>query len=176
MVEKYQPAEESGIDFDLRQRSSSLGRRCRSAGPSPGKRAKGRRLRFSVTTDHSCAFVWWTLRTVVSFVVPPGVFFAIQKCKLLVDFRLSHGQSRHQPISDFEKGAAWAHSFAVLIAAVPALTGVYLGSLLYRFKNLKPVIAMSIWCVLIFLDCLVLVLVAKYFGLILDIHYSGAIA
>ncbi|HIA55229.1 MAG TPA: hypothetical protein EYN91_24630 [Candidatus Melainabacteria bacterium] len=55
---------------------------------------------------------------------------------------------------------------AALIAAVPALTGVYLGSLLYRFKNLKPVIAMAIWCVLVFLDCLLFVLVAKYFGLI----------
>lgn len=160
MVEKYQPAEESGIDFDLDSAQVVSDAVAEEEANTPKGAAK-------VFRDDGplMRFVWWSVRTVLSFVVPLGVFYAMQKCTPLVDsaYRMLNPGTNPYPL--LMKGGL-ATFLAVLIAAVPALTGMYLGSLLSRFKNLKPVIAVSIWCVLIFLDCLIFVLVAKYFNLI----------
>ncbi len=164
MVEKYQPAEESGIDFDLDSAQVASDAVAEAEAQAQASAPKGAAKVFR-DDGPLMRFVWWTLRTIVSFVVPLGVFFTIQKCKPLVDSAYHMVNPGINPYPILTKGDLGAF-LAVLIAAVPALTGVYLGSLLYRFKNLKPVIAMAIWCILVFLDCLVLALVAKYFGLI----------
>jgi len=160
LVEKYQPAEESGIDFDLDSAQVASDAVAEAEAKAPKGAAK-------IFADDAplMRFVWWTLRTAVSFVVPLGVFFALQKCTPLVDsaYRMLNPGTNPYPI--LLKGGLGTF-LAALIAWVPALTGMYLGSLLSRFKKLKPVIAVSIWCVLVFLDCLLFVLVAKYFNLI----------
>lgn len=164
MVEKYQPAEETGIDFDLDSAQVASDAVAEAEAETQAIAPKGVSKIFR-DDGPFMRFVWWTVRTVVSFVVPLGVFFAIQKCRPLVDSAYHMLNPGVNPYPILMKGGLGSF-LAVLIAAVPALTGVYLGSLLYRFRNLKPVIAMAIWCVLIFLDCLVFVLVAKYFSLI----------
>jgi hypothetical protein len=160
LVEKYQPAEEGGIDFDLDSAQVASDAVAEEEANAPKGAAK-------VFHDDGplMRFVWWSVRTVISFVVPLGVFFAMQKCDPLVDSVYGMFNPPTNPYQILTRGGL-ATFLAALIAGVPALTGMYLGWLLARFKNLKPVIAVSIWCVLMFLDCLIFVLFAKYFTLI----------
>ncbi len=58
-------------------------------------------------------FVWWTLRTVVSSVVPLGVFFTIQKCKPLVDlaYHMVNRGTNPYPISSKGGLAAFLYRY-----------------------------------------------------------------
>lgn len=110
-------------------------------------------------------FVWTSLRALASFVVPLLMFFLIQKNDQLVNaaYDLLHPGTNPYPI--FTKGA-FSSFLALIIAGIPAFTGLYLGSLLSKFEKLKPAITVAIWCVLMFADTLLLAVVAKYFQLI----------
>ncbi|MCC7532263.1 MAG: hypothetical protein IT342_27415 [Candidatus Melainabacteria bacterium] len=160
MVEKYQPAEESGIDFDLDSAQVASDAVYEEEANAPKGAAKvfhedGPLMRF----------VWWSVRSVLSFVVPLAVFFAMQKCDPLVDSVYGMFNPPTNPYQILMRGGL--NTFlAALIAWVPALTGMYLGWLLAKFKHLNAAIAVSIWCVLMFFDCLIFVLFAKYFTLI----------
>lgn len=164
MVEKHQPAEESGIDFDLdtAQAASDAAAEEQAKIDLTAPKGAARVLR---DDGPLMRFVWWTLRTVLSFVVPLGVFYAMVRCKPLVDGAYHMINPGTNPYPILMKGGL-ATFLAALIASVPAFTGMYLASLLSRFKNLKPTIAVAIWCLLVFCDALIFVVVAKYFTLI----------
>ncbi len=164
MVEKFQPPEETGIDFDLDSAQVASDAAAEAESQAEATAPKGAATVFR-DDGPLMRFVWWSLRSFASFVVPLGVFFAMQKCKPLVDSAYHMLNPGTNPYPVLTKSGL-ATFLAALIAAAPAMTGLYLGSLLAKFKNLKPVIAVSIWCILIFLDCLLFVVVAKYFGLI----------
>ena len=164
MVEKYQPAEESGIDFDLDSAQVALDTAAEEAAIEEAVAPKGAA---KILRDDGpfMRFVWWTLRTVFSFVVPIGIFMTMQKCRPLVDSAYHMLNPGTNPYPLLMKGGLGVF-LATLIAVVPALMGLYLGAILAKFKNLKPVIAVSIWCVLIFIVCIIFVVVAKFFNAI----------
>ncbi|MCC6979651.1 MAG: hypothetical protein IT343_15135 [Candidatus Melainabacteria bacterium] len=164
MVEKQQPAEESGIEFDLDSAQAACDAAAEAEAELDATAPKGAA---KILRDDGpfMRFVWWTLRTVLSFVVPLGVFYAMVRCKPLVDGAYHMINPGTNPYPILMKGGL-ATFLAALIASVPAFTGMYLASLLSRFKNLKPTIAVAIWCLLVFFDSLIFVVVAKYFTLI----------
>ncbi len=160
MVEHEQPAETSGIEFDLDSAQEASDATAEAEASAPKGTAK-------ILADDGpfMRFVWWSLRTVLSFVVPLGVFLAMERSKPLVEAAYHMINPGTNPYPILMKGELGTY-LAALIAGVPALTGLYLGSLLSRFKNLKPLFAVAIWCLLIFLDSLIFVVVARYFDLI----------
>lgn len=110
-------------------------------------------------------FVWWTVRTVFSFLIPLGMFYALQKNPQLVESAYKMIKPNIEPYPVLLRGGM-AATIAVLIASVPPLFGVWLASVLYRFKSLKPLIAFSIWFIVMFFFTTIFVVAARYFRII----------
>lgn len=174
MVEKYQPAEENGIEFDLdsaqaanevveSQPNTPPG----SADTAPAEPAKplGAVAKFFADDGLFMRFVWWTLRTVFSFLIPLGMFYVLQRNPQLVDGAYKMLKIGIEPYPVLLKGGM-AATIAILIASVPPLFGVWLASALYRFKSLKPLIAFSIWFIVMFFFTTLFVVAARYFRII----------
>jgi len=164
LVEKQHPAEENGIDFDLDTAQAASDAAAEEQAQIDASSPKGA-ARVLRDDGPFMRFVWGTLRTVFSFVIPLGVFYAMIRCKPLVDGAYHMFNPGTNPYPVLMKGGL-ATFLAALIASIPAFTGLYLGSLLSRFQKLKPIFAVAIWCVLVFLDTLIFVVIAKYFTLI----------
>lgn len=216
MVEKYQPAEENGIEFDLDsaqaaneaaelEASSAAGSKLSqqkakpTSAPKPsselnpntslkpaasgsdpqpntppggvdiatGEPAKPRGAveKFFADDGLFMRFVWWTLRTVFSFLIPLGMFYVLQRNPQLVDGAYKMLKTGIEPYPVLLKGGM-AATIAILIASVPPLFGVWLASVLYRFKSLKPLIAFSIWFIVMFFFTTIFVVAARYFRII----------
>ncbi len=110
-------------------------------------------------------FVWWTLRTTSSFVVPLGIFYAMENCAPLVSSAYKMLNPGVSPYPLLMKGEL-AQFLGMLIAGVPAFFGMWLGAVLAKFKSWKPIIAVAVWCLIMFPFTLVFVVVAKYFHII----------
>lgn len=110
-------------------------------------------------------FVWWTVRTVFSFLIPLGMFYALQKNPQLVESAYKMIKPNIEPYPVLLRGGMSA-TIAILIASVPPLFGVWLASVLYRLKSLKPLIAFSIWFIVMFFFTTVFVVAARYFRII----------
>lgn len=110
-------------------------------------------------------FAWWTLRTAGSFVVPIGIFYLLERCDSLVNNAYKMLSPGVSPYPTLMKGDL-AQILAGLIIAVPAFFGMWLGAVLAKFKSLKPIIAVAIWCLVMFPVTLFFVVVAKYFHII----------
>ena len=109
--------------------------------------------------------VWWTLRTTASFVVPIGIFYVLERCDSLVNNAYKMLSPGVSPYPALMKGDL-AQILAMLIISVPAFFGMWIGAILAKFKSLKPIIAVAIWCLIMFPVTLFFVVVAKYFHII----------
>jgi len=130
------------------------------AGKRPGAVAK-----FFADDGLFMRFVWWTARTVLSFLIPLGMFYALQKNPQLVESAYKMIKPSIEPYPVLLRGGM-AATIAILIASVPPLFGVWLASVLYRFKTLKPLIAFSIWFIVMFFFTTIFVVAARYFRII----------
>ncbi|PZM84531.1 MAG: hypothetical protein DKT66_07820 [Candidatus Melainabacteria bacterium] len=212
LVEKYQPAEENGIEFDLdsaqaaneaaeEEAAAAEGSKSSQAKakaepapnlepstslkpmasgselqpntpPAPSNSATddpekppGAVAKFFADDGLFMRFIWWTLRTVFSFLIPLGMFYVLQKNPQLVDSAYKMIKTGIEPYPVLLKGGM-AATIAILIASVPPLFGVWLASVLYRFKSLKPLIAFSIWFIVMFFFTTIFVVAARYFRII----------
>lgn len=209
MVEKYQPAEESGIDFDLEsaQAANEAAEAEAAASNAPGSNKntsndsgktqpapKAANAVATTTPGESTAtaggaasatevqpvkgaakffaddgpfmrFIWWSLRTVFSFVIPLCMFYVLIRNPQLVDGAYKMISPGVNPYPLLMKGGL-ANIMAFLIAIVPPLFGMWLASVMSRIKSLKPYVAVWIWLIIMFFYTVLFVVLARYFRII----------
>lgn len=179
MVDKYQPAEEKGIEFDLDgaqaaneavEQESAVAAQKPSTDLKPSTSLKpakppGAIAKFFADDGLFMRFAWWTARTVASFLIPLCMFYVLQRNPQLVDGAYKMIKPGIEPYPVLLRGGM-AATIAVLLASVPPLFGVWLASVLYSFKSLKPLIAFSVWFIAMFFFTTIFVVAARYFRII----------
>jgi len=172
LVERYEPPKESGIDFDLDSAQAAneaaaaesrvSAKEATTGGEEPAQKKSSN---FFADDGLFMRFVWWTLRTACSFLIPLAMFYALIRNPQLVEGAYKMISPGVNPYPLLMKGGL-ANFMAFLIAIVPPLFGIWLGSVMSRIRSLKPFIAVWIWFIIMFFFTVMFVVLARYFRII----------